>query len=89
MRRQLEKITKRGDRLSRRFALLSLARAGARLGQGEDADAAHEEVRALLIQQLAHGRSDMKAWAALGLAVYGHTRAAEHEVVSKDVALAL
>ena len=73
IRKRLASIASRGNRSEQSYAAIALARAGARLGDGEGApDAGTEEVGELLLDELARGRSHERAWSALALGVLGH-----------------
>ena len=88
-RQVLAGAAKKGDALSQRFALISLARAAARPGDGENKGKGLEKARGVLLAELSRGREDRKAWAALALGVLGHERMEAREVVSEDVTGAL
>lgn len=89
VRAALERILKRGDRVSRPLALIALARASARPGQGENDGEAAAEAREILLRELARGQGGMDGWAAVALGVHAHTLAEHRVVTSGDVAAAL
>lgn len=60
------------DEMSRRFALISLAKVGARAGTGDGAWAGTAGVRRELSRQLASGKKHMRPWAGIALGVFGH-----------------
>ena len=68
IRASLEKLAKRTDGLTRRFAVMALARASARPGEGPQGSGL-EQARKFLLGQLSRGREGMDGWAGLGLAV--------------------
>ena len=88
MRAELTRLVRDGDRQCRRYALLSLARAGSRLGSGELPSSGVEQARAELLEQLARGRT-LKPWAALGLGLMGHALLEQHLALDPAASLAL
>jgi HEAT repeat protein len=70
VRRALLRSARDGDALTRRFALLSLARVAARGGDG-DSQAGRAELVAFLTETLRNARSGLDSWAALGLGLLG------------------
>ena len=73
-RRMLAGLSRRGDPLARRLALIGLGRAAAHDGNGGGGGRGREETEALLLGELARGRRDRKSWAALALGVFGYGR---------------
>jgi len=67
----LNRSARSGDPLERRFAMIALARVGARKGQLTDGFAATSSVRKDLLHHLARARKDLKPWAGLALGVLG------------------
>jgi len=88
-RELLEKAMKKGDALSQRLAMIGLGRAAARPGAGENEGKGLKRAHSLLLKELARGRKDKKAWAALALGALGCERMRAHQVVSADVTDAL
>lgn len=71
IRHELGKQAGHGDPLSKRFALMALAEAGSRPGQGEHPFEGTDHVRAELLRVLSRGKKNERAWAALALGVFG------------------
>ncbi len=88
-RELLEKTMRRGDPLSRRLAMIGLARAAARPGTGENEGKGLTKAHTLLVQELARGRRDRKAWAALALGALGHERVRAQRGIPEEVTGAL
>ncbi|HJO25801.1 MAG: hypothetical protein CMK00_05430 [Planctomycetes bacterium] len=72
IRSSLRNQLRDSDEMSRRFALISLAKVGARPGTGDGAWAGTAGVRKELTHQLARGKKHMKPWAGVALGVFGH-----------------
>lgn len=79
----------RGEELQRRLSMVTLAKATARQGDGKNSGRGLARVQNQLEKQLATGRGDMSAWAALSLSLLGHGRNAEHAAVPSGLASAL
>jgi len=88
IRSRLMRIADRGDELGQRFALMSLAKIGARNGT-PGVDAGLGEVQDFLLRKLSKGRGNVTGWSALALGVLGHHRSLQHEAVPDDVRRAL
>ncbi|MEW6073005.1 MAG: HEAT repeat domain-containing protein [Planctomycetota bacterium] len=58
------------DQLTRRFALIALAQSGGRPGEGDAGESIHATARHLL-DQLAHGSGEIRAWAGLAVGLFG------------------
>jgi len=69
IRRVLQRCVQDGDPLARRFALISLARVGARQGTGPRTVENLLAVRRFLLQELERASSPMRPWLALALGV--------------------
>lgn len=69
IRAELRRSLVSGQAPERAFALMSLSEAGARRGTGLEPGAALPECRATLLEELAHGKSRSRSWAALALGV--------------------
>lgn len=71
IRRELERIALRSsaDPSTRHFALIALAEAASRPGEGDDSFAALDSTRKLLIANLLRSRGETQAWTALALGV--------------------
>lgn len=84
-RKALERVAKGRDAIGRSFALVSLARAAARPGDGKgDAVAGTEPTIRFLMQQLTRGRHLQKPWAGVALGILGfEMRAQGREVPRK------
>ncbi|MEM7310158.1 MAG: HEAT repeat domain-containing protein [Planctomycetota bacterium] len=89
VREGLRNIAGRGDDLSRRLATIALAEVGAREGAGDDEDETAEETGGWLLRLLSKGKAYQKRWAALGLAVFGHHRAAARAEIPMGLAAGL
>ena len=87
IREALMKAAQRGDRITKRFALVALGQVGGNPGSGEGEGAA--EVKRFLLRALARAKADEKPWAALSLGVYARTRAAHTLPVSEELTQAL
>jgi HEAT repeat protein len=72
IRHELAKQAGHGDPLAKRFALMALAEAGSRKGQGEDPWSGTSKTRAELMQRLSRGNKAERAWAGLALGVFGY-----------------
>jgi HEAT repeat protein len=75
------------DRGARRFARIALARIAGRDGDGDPNGV--EDVRRFLLSELARGRSDERAWAALALGVLERSRIDAGRLPDGEVAAAL
>ncbi|MEW6073693.1 MAG: HEAT repeat domain-containing protein [Planctomycetota bacterium] len=75
------------DRQARHNALLAAGRVGARDGRSGPPGA--DELRAHLLRQLGGGKSDMRPWAALGLALLGRADSARGDPGAAAIAGAL
>ncbi len=89
VRKRLEKVTRKGDPLSQRFALIGLAQSAARSGEGENRGKSGEKARAHMLRLLSHGKDGVKPWAALALAVHGHVQGESTGAIAPDLARAL
>lgn len=69
IRSSLEAIAKRGEPLAQRLALVSLARTGARPGEGKAGRGA-DDARSFLSGQLARGDDGLDGWAGIALGVF-------------------
>ena len=58
--------------MAKRFALMALAEAGSRKGQGEDPWSGTAKTRAELLGRLSRGKKAERAWAGLALGVFGY-----------------
>ncbi len=68
IRRDLVRASRKGDALTRRYALVAIARVAARAGTGAGSpDHGRGELVAHLLTQLTHGRAGLDAWSALAL----------------------
>jgi HEAT repeat protein len=72
IRHELAKQAGHGDPLAKRFALMALAEAGSRKGQGEDPWSGTAKTRAELLGRLSRGKKAERAWAGLALGVFGY-----------------
>ena len=69
-----------GDLQARYFALMSLARTGARAGEGEgDARAGLVDIRTFLLRRLGGAKNMERPWLALAFGVLGYGLNAEGE----------
>ncbi len=69
VRVELRRTLVAGSTAERAFALMSLSEAAARRGSGVEPGSALPECREALLEELAHGKSRSRAWAALALGV--------------------
>jgi multidrug efflux pump subunit AcrA (membrane-fusion protein) len=69
LRAELRRTLAGGSTSERAFALMSLSEGAARRGSGLEPGSALPECREVLIEELAHGKSRTRAWAALALGV--------------------
>jgi len=81
VRTVLQRIATSSERQTRAFASMSLSQRAARMSNADRA----AEVRAFLAKQLAEGRSNERAWAALALGVLEHGRPAGTEANEASV----
>jgi HEAT repeat protein len=72
IRNALTKSARRGDPIEKRFALISLARSGARKGTGEDPFSGTASTRKELLTALSKGKKDIRPWAALATGILGY-----------------
>ena len=72
-RQALLEATTNGHRQTRRFALIALAKAAGRPGQGEEPWRGAAELQDILLRQLQHAKSGLRPWVALAIGV--HVRA--------------
>ena len=86
VRRELVRLVKKGPRDVRGLALISLAQATAR---GDASPAAVKTTTDLLLNELARGRDDRKAWAAVALGVFGNRLASSGGRLDDAVAFGL
>ena len=89
IRSELRKAATKGDPIGMRFALMGLAEAGSRRGQGDDPWAGVFEVRSELQRQLSRGRKGTRPWAALALGVMGYQLDAQGQELDDSVDKAL
>lgn len=88
-REALIKALADGQPQVRRYAVIALARVGARTGTGEEPDAGQSEVRDLLMTTLSRGNSQLRPWAGLALGVLGRELSLRGQVPDGDVSRAL
>ena len=69
VRTELRRTLISGQTSERAFALMSLSEAAARHGSGVEPGSALPECRDVLLEELAHGKSRTRPWAALALGV--------------------
>lgn len=72
IRNALTRSVRRGDPIEKRFALISLARSGARKGTGEDPFAGTASTRKELLTALSKGKKEIRPWAALATGILGY-----------------
>ncbi len=72
IRNALTKAARRGDPIERRFALISLARSGARKGTGEEPFLGTKVARTELLHALSKGKKGLAPWAALASGLLGY-----------------
>jgi HEAT repeat protein len=72
IRNALTKSARRGDPIEKRFALISLARSGARKGTGEDPFSGTASTRKELLTALSKGKKEIRPWAALATGILGY-----------------
>jgi len=72
IRNALTRSVRRGDPIEKRFALISLARSGARKGTGEQPFAGTSAVRKELLTALSKGKQQIRPWAALATGILGY-----------------
>ena len=72
IRNALTRSARRGEAIERRFALISLARSGARKGTGEKPFAGTSAIRRELLHALSRGKQDIQPWAALATGILGY-----------------
>ena len=72
IRNALTKSARRGDPIEKRFALISLARSGARKGTGEDPFSGTASARKELLTALSKGKKEIRPWAALATGILGY-----------------
>jgi HEAT repeat protein len=85
----LGKEVARGDRLSRPFALVALAKAAGDLGNHPNSGKSLAKAQSLLLKQMTSGKNGMDAWASISLGVLGRTLAENKQVVADEVAQGL
>lgn len=85
----LGKEVVRGDRLSRPFALVALAKAAGDLGNHANSGKSLSKAQSLLLKQMTTGKNGMDAWASIALGVLGRTLAENKQVVAQEVAQGL
>lgn len=88
-RAALRKQIGEGDRLARRLALISLARASARLGEHDGNAKTLEETRLFLLGELTRGSTPERPWVGLALGILEHDVVERGDAASNDVRLAL
>jgi len=69
----LSRSARAGTDLEKRFALIALAHIGGRPGEGDEPFGALDDVRRVLLGQLASAKKNVKPWAGLALGVLGHS----------------
>ena len=89
IRSELRKAATKGDPIGKRFALMSLAEAGSRRGQGDKPWAGVPEVRNELQRHLNRGKKGLRPWAALSLGVMGYQLDAQGEELDSSIDKAL
>jgi HEAT repeat protein len=89
LRKALMKCAKSGDMLTRRFALISLAKVAGRPGTGADAGKGTEKVEQYILRSLTRGKDGMRGWAALAAGVLGHSQMEAAQLPSEDLGRAL
>ncbi|MDE0915633.1 MAG: HEAT repeat domain-containing protein, partial [Planctomycetota bacterium] len=72
IRNALTRSARRGDPIEKRFALISLARSGARKGTGEDPFSGTASTRKELLTALSKGKKEIRPWAALATGILGY-----------------
>ena len=72
IRNALTRSVRRGDPIEKRFALISLARSGARKGTGEDPFSGTASARKELLTALSKGKKEIRPWAALATGILGY-----------------
>ena len=72
IRNALTRSVRRGDPIEKRFALISLARSGARKGTGEDPFSGTASTRKELLAALSKGKKEIRPWAALATGILGY-----------------
>ncbi len=72
IRNALTRSVRRGDPIEKRFALISLARSGARKGTGEDPFSGTASTRKELLTALSKGKKEIRPWAALATGILGY-----------------
>jgi hypothetical protein len=80
---------KRDAPMAQRFALIALASALARPGQGREPDTAWKDGASLLLREFARAKGGWLSWNALALAVAGHGRLAHKLDYPQSIADAL
>jgi len=89
IRSVLTEASKGGDAMTRRFALLSLARVSGRPGLGEEPLAGTPATVKHLLHTLARGKSQLRPWAGLSAGLLGRTLASEGVTAPSSLNLAL
>jgi hypothetical protein len=89
MRAALKRAVDAKDAQVRLFALVSLAQVACRPGEAEDPSKVQAEVQALLLDQLARGRSRERSWSAIALGILEHGRATPARGDASPVQVAL
>ncbi|HIF40402.1 MAG TPA: hypothetical protein EYQ74_04805 [Planctomycetes bacterium] len=72
IRNALTRSVRRGDPIEKRFALISLARSGARKGTGEDPFSGTATARKELLTAISRGKQSIRPWAALATGILGY-----------------
>jgi HEAT repeat protein len=89
IRSALLDASKGGDAMTRRFALLSLARVSGRPGEGEEPLAGMPQTIKHLLHTMARGKSQLRPWAGLSAGVLGRSLAEQGVSPPGSLALAL
>ena len=89
IRAALRRVAADGERMSRRLAMIALAKASARTGSGRGEAQTATETRAYFMKLLSNGTSTIRPWAAIALGILENHRVREGEAPAKDVSIAL
>ncbi len=89
MRKALIRASSDLDEQSKRFALIALAQAGGRMGEGDEPDAGVKEAWSHLGRRLGSGNQAFKPWAGMALGVLGHALGESDQELPKGAAVAL
>ena len=81
IRAELTRAIEDADELGKRFALIALARTGARRGQGAQPWSGLAETERTLLALLERGGNQLRPWVALALGVQGHALARQGHAV--------